>query len=81
MRQAGLSATAYGLTVAVNGVTIVLVQPVTVSWLTRRDHSRVIAVGQLLVGLGFGLTQFASGVPSTWSPWWCGPWVRSPPSP
>jgi MFS family permease len=63
MRQAGLSATAYGLTVAVNGVVIVLVQPVTVSWLTRRDHSRVIAVGQLLVGLGFGLTQFASGVP------------------
>ena len=63
MRQAGLSATAYGLTVAVNGVVIVLVQPVTVSWLTRRDHSRVIAAGQLLVGLGFGLTQLASGVP------------------
>ena len=63
MRQAGLSAAAYGLTVAVNGVVIVLVQPLTVNWLTRRDHSRVIAAGQLLVGLGFGLTQVAGNVP------------------
>jgi len=63
MQQAGLSAAAYGLTVAVNGVVIVLIQPLTVSWLTGRDHSRVIAAGQLLVGLGFGLTQLASGVP------------------
>ena len=63
MRQAGLSAAAYGLTVAVNGVVIVLVQPLVVTWLTQRDHSRVIAAGQLLVGLGFELTQLASGVP------------------
>ncbi|MGP8161804.1 MAG: MDR family MFS transporter [Candidatus Dormibacteria bacterium] len=63
MRQAGLSATAYGITVAVNGVVIVLVQPLSVAWLTRQDHSRVIAAGQLLVGLGFGLTQVAGNVP------------------
>jgi len=63
MQRAGLSAAAYGVTVAVNGLVIVLVQPLTVAWLSRRDHSRVIAAGQLLVGLGFGLTQLAGNVP------------------
>ncbi len=63
MARAGFSAAAYGVTVAVNGIVIVVVQPLVVSWLTRRDHSRVIAAGQLLVGLGFGATLFASSVP------------------
>ncbi|HXZ99390.1 MAG TPA: MFS transporter [Candidatus Binatia bacterium] len=63
MARAGLSPTAYGLTVAANGVVIVVVQPLVVTWLARLDHSRVVALGQLLVGLGFGLTQLANSIP------------------
>lgn len=63
MQRAGFSPAAYGLTVAANGVVIVLVQPLVVSWLARRDHARIIALGQLLVGVGFGLTQLASSIP------------------
>jgi MFS family permease len=63
MARAGFEATAYGATVAVNGVVIIVVQPLVVSWLSRRDHARFIALGQLLVGMGFGATFFAASVP------------------
>ena len=63
MQQAGFKPAAYGITVAVNGIVIVCVQPLVLNWLSRLDHSRVIALGQLLVGVGFGLTQLAVTVP------------------
>jgi MFS family permease len=64
MSRAGFSAAAYGVTVAVNGIVIVIVQPVVVAWLARHDHARFIATGQLLVGLGFGATAFAANLPA-----------------
>jgi MFS family permease len=63
MQQAGFKPAAYGITVAVNGIVIVCVQPLVLNWLSRLDHSRVTAIGQLLVGVGFGLTQLAVTVP------------------
>jgi MFS family permease len=63
MARAGFSSAAYGVTVAINGIVIILVQPLVISWLSRRDHSRLIASGQLVVGLGFGATIFAATVP------------------
>ncbi|MBA9006714.1 MDR family MFS transporter [Thermomonospora cellulosilytica] len=62
MRADGLSAQAYGLAVAVNGVLIVLLQPVVNGWLTRRDHSRVIVTGLLVVGAGTALYTAASAL-------------------
>ncbi|GLY82966.1 MFS transporter [Actinoallomurus iriomotensis] len=59
MRHAGLPPQAYGLAMAVNGIGIVIVQPLTVAWLARRDASRVLAAGMGTVGLGFGLTALA----------------------
>ncbi len=56
----GLSATAYGTAIAVNGIVIVIVQPFVLGWLGRRDHSAVLAAASMLAGLGFGLTWFAS---------------------
>src|SRR5439155_9526482 len=44
-----------------NGIVIVLVQPVLAPILGRLDRSRVLAAGALLVGLGFGLNVVASG--------------------
>jgi MFS family permease len=63
MQQAGFKPAAYGITVAVNGIVIVCVQPLVLNWLTRLEQSRVIALGQLLVGVGFGLTQLAVTLP------------------
>jgi MFS family permease len=64
MRHAGLPPQAYGLAMAVNGIGIVIIQPVIVGWLQRRDASRVLAAGMGIVGLGFGLTALASSTPA-----------------
>ncbi|GAB3982902.1 MFS transporter [Actinoallomurus acanthiterrae] len=64
MRHAGLAPSAYGYAMAVNGIGIVIVQPLIGAWLGRRDHSRVLAGGVAVVGAGFGLTALAS---SAWA--------------
>lgn len=64
MGRAGLPPQAYGLAIAVNGIAIVVIQPLTVSWLNRRDASRVLAAGMGVVGLGFGLTALAGSTPA-----------------
>lgn len=64
IRHSGLSAQAYGLAMAVNGIVIVAVQPFTGAWLGRRDHSTVLACGIAVIGTGFGLTVLAA---ATWS--------------
>ncbi|MEO3857674.1 MFS transporter [Acrocarpospora sp. B8E8] len=55
-----LGTSAYGWAMAVNGLLIVFVQPLTNTWLARRDNSNVLAAGFAIVGLGFALTVFAS---------------------
>ena len=60
MRDDGLSAASYGLVMAVNGVVIVVVQPLIGHRLGRFDASRVLAFGILLTGVGFGSTAIVS---------------------
>lgn len=75
MERNGLPPVAYGLAIAANGVIIVFAQPLLVSWLARRDHSRVLAAGMVIVGLGFGLTALASstlGYTATVATWTIG---------
>ena len=60
MKGQGLAASSYGIVMAGNGIVIVIVQPLLINWLGRLDHGRVIAIGMALVGIGFGLTVFAS---------------------
>ena len=45
----------YGAVLALNGIAIVLVQPLAVRLLDGRDSSAVLAVSMLLVGVGAGL--------------------------
>jgi MFS family permease len=45
----------YGAVLALNGIVIVVVQPVAVRLLAGRDRSSVLAVSMLLVGAGVGL--------------------------
>jgi MFS family permease len=63
MRQQGLSPAGYGLAMAVNGIGIVIVQPLVLNRLQVHDRSRVLAAGCATVGLGFGALTFASSVP------------------
>jgi MFS family permease len=56
----GLSPAVYGTVSAVNGLLIVLLQPWTIRWTLRFDRMRVLAAATALIGLGFGLTAFAS---------------------
>jgi MFS family permease len=58
----GLPSAAYGIVMAANGIVIVIVQPLLVNLLGRHDHSRVVVAGIAIVGIGFGLTAFASSV-------------------
>ncbi len=56
----GLGSGAYATAIAVNGVVIVLAQPLAGARLARLDHSRVFAVGTALLGAGFGLCALVS---------------------
>ncbi|GGK88524.1 MFS transporter [Sphaerisporangium melleum] len=57
---AGLPASAYGLAMAVNGLLIVVVQPLIGHWLARHDPSRVLALGLTVTAVGFALTALVS---------------------
>jgi MFS family permease len=59
MKLHGLSPSDYGLAMAVNGLLIVVLQPLLNGWLARRDHVAALAAGMAVVGLGFGLTALA----------------------
>ncbi len=62
LRQ-GFSADRYGSLIAINGVLILILQPVTAAFLARRKLSNVLAAGALLTGLGFGVNALASTLP------------------
>jgi MFS family permease len=59
MKADGLPPSAYGLAYAVNPIAIILIQPLTLRWLTARDPVTVFAASILVLGIGFGLTGFA----------------------
>jgi MFS family permease len=63
MSSHGLSATSYGLAIAVNGVTIIVAQPLIARWVGPLDHGHVAAVGMTLLGAGFGVAALAH---ATW---------------
>ncbi|MFC4906776.1 MDR family MFS transporter [Actinomadura gamaensis] len=60
MREHGLGPGTYGWVIAINGVVIITVQPLVNAWLTRRDHSLVLAAGMAVVAVGIGCTALAS---------------------
>ncbi len=55
MTADGHSAATYGAVLALNGIVIVVVQPLAVRLLAGRDRGTVLAVSMLLVGVGDGL--------------------------
>ncbi|WP_310715189.1 MFS transporter [Nonomuraea sp. 3-1Str] len=61
-KAVGLPTGDYGLAMALNGVLIVVVQPLVSGWLGRRDPSRTMALGLAVMAAGFGLTAFVTTV-------------------
>ncbi|WP_252374844.1 MULTISPECIES: MDR family MFS transporter [unclassified Nonomuraea] len=55
-----LSPGQFGLAMALNGVLIVLVQPLVSAWLGRRDAARTFAMGVAVMGLGFAMTAYVT---------------------
>lgn len=54
---AGLSASVYGYVIALNGVLIVVGQPLTLGWLTRLPRRVTLPTGVALVGVGIALSD------------------------
>ena len=63
MAARGLLPSDYGLAIAVNGALIVLVTLTVARLVERRPRYAMMAVAALLLGTGFGLTQFAGTLP------------------
>ena len=58
----GLGPGQYGLAMGLNGVLIVLLQPLLLGVLGRRGRGPLLLVAMVLQGVGFGLTAFADGM-------------------
>lgn len=63
MRAHGISMQGFGRLLAINGVLIVLLQPLTIRLVMRVRRSRMLAIGALLVGLGFCLPGLSPTLP------------------
>jgi MFS family permease len=63
IRDAGYGAYTYGLLQALNGTLVVVFELAVISWTQRFRRFRMIALGNLLIGLGFGSLLIASSVP------------------
>lgn len=59
----GLSPRAYGMLVAINGVLIVVVQPLVLRVVERLRPIHAQAIGALLTGVGLGMTALATAPP------------------
>ena len=81
MAREGHGPAAFGRVLAVNGVLITLLQPSLAAWATRRGPARLLSVGMLLVGLGYGayaLCHSASAFALATGVWSLGEMVSMP---
>lgn len=62
VKDAGLSTGAYGLIMAVNGIVIVVVQPLTLSFIARAPRTLLLPGAMLLVGGGIALSALCDSV-------------------
>lgn len=58
----GLGPRTYGLAMGLNGVLIVLLQPLLLGFLGRRSRGPLLLAAMVLQGVGFGITAFADTV-------------------
>jgi MFS family permease len=58
--HSGLSASVFGYVVAINGVLIVIVQPLAIGWLERTPRRLTLPAGLALVGIGLAATTYCN---------------------
>jgi len=63
VRDAGYGAATYGLLQAMNGTIVVLFELLVISWTQRFPRFRMIALGNLFIGLGFASLLLVASVP------------------
>jgi MFS family permease len=63
IRDAGFSPSTYGLLQSLNGVIVVFFELPVIAWTQRHDRLRVVAFGELLIGLAFATLLFADTIP------------------
>jgi MFS family permease len=63
VKASGLSDVDYGLLISLNGIAIILFEIPLVALVRRYPYRPVLAVGSVLVGLGFALTALANDLP------------------
>ncbi len=62
LRQSGLSHLQFGLLMSINGIMIFLFQLPVTHWLSRFPAMKIMTVGGLLIGTGFGLCAIPGGM-------------------
>ncbi len=60
----GVGPRTFSLIMALNGLGVVVLQPLTSPYLRRHDGARMMALSSLLIGLGFGLNAFSGSLPA-----------------
>jgi len=63
VRAHGISASAFGALIALNGLLIVLLQPFAGELVRDRSRPSVLAVASLLLGVGFGMNAWIGSMP------------------
>jgi MFS family permease len=60
MTWQGFASSTYGIVMGINGVLIVVIQPIVLGWLGKRDPNRVLVVAAALYGIGISAHGFAT---------------------
>jgi MFS family permease len=81
IRDAGYSASTYGLLQSLNGVIVALAELPVIAWTQRFERLRMVALGELLIGLAFATLLFADTLPllvAMVAVWTIGEMIESP---
>jgi MFS family permease len=81
IRNAGYSASTYGLLQSLNGVIVALAELPVIAWTQRYARLRMVALGELLIGLAFATLLFADTLPllvAMVAVWTIGEMIESP---
>jgi MFS family permease len=81
IRDAGYSASTYGLLQSLNGVIVALAELPVIAWTQRYARLRMVALGELLIGLAFATLLFADTLPllvAMVAVWTIGEMIESP---
>jgi predicted MFS family arabinose efflux permease len=83
MRAHGISAAGFGAAIALNGILIVLLQPVATELVQGRSRLQILAAASALIGIGFGTNVWATttaGYAGGIAIWTCGEILFAPTS-